>query len=615
MSTNLLKKKFLLGVLLSISFSFDQAVFAGQDGEESSVEQTTTKEEQTASLSITDFMQTMTIMGSVWGSLKILGEYKQFATDYVRPFCVGVHGIYSSGQNPFACPLHICHGIDRICEMYSLSERGCKNLRDFASPIISQLCQALRDNGGVLPYDFAFSKNTVRSLYFRGEAGSGKSRLVMEELPKVFLKDPKDAIIITNGKGFSESEDIINALLGIPQYNLGMGVSLIKQRNLGEKIKANAGRGIVVFDDYTKYNTPALDKCVLSLHDEGKLNTPQGEINCQALLFFFSSDETDEEFFISPEQEVEKIIHSRLLSSSGETIPEKTIVRRVGHPEGFVRKIRFVSLTRLNGEFLKDILNNYFLTKVLPITWKNAKVELSYAMLNQLVSINEFHSDNAQQVFDMTSIQTALLDFRREFNFRSQERPDLIIDYEDYKVRARFKNPDDEYQRNLEYTGEELDLDPLQRIGCFRSFCRRHGISSLFSGLYNGFFSCFCNKENPEEEFYPITESDENSSQNADYNRNPYLRIAKSEGFINRRTVLQSEVRTQINSQEQFLNLDDISKTPTQELEKERVDDTPPQPFIRSTKSAVFSTESLLIPFIRPSKSEMSELLIENTED
>jgi hypothetical protein len=60
----------------------------------------------------------------------------------------------------------------------------------------------------------------------------------MEELSKVFLKDPQDAIIITDGKGFSESENIINALLGVPQYQLGMGISLVKQRNLGEKIIA-----------------------------------------------------------------------------------------------------------------------------------------------------------------------------------------------------------------------------------------------------------------------------------------------------------------------------------------------------------------------------------------
>ncbi|MDR2458142.1 MAG: hypothetical protein LBD41_06660, partial [Clostridiales Family XIII bacterium] len=385
MNFSLLKKMFV--VVVALLLSFNQTVFAGKDGKDSPAEQTSEDTESSikSATFTADFMQTMTVIGSLWGSLKILGEYKQFAIDYVRPFCVGVESVYSSGQNPFADPLHICRGIDRICETYSLSEKGRKNLRDFASPIISQLCQALIDNGGVLPYDFAFSKNTTRSLYFRGESGSGKSRLVMEELPKVFLKDPRDAIIVTNGKGFSDSEDIINALLGVPQYHLGMGISLVKQRNLGEKIRASAGRGIVVFDDYTKYNTSALDKCILSLHDEGKLNTPQGEIDCPAMLFFFSSCETEEEFFICPEQEVEKIIPARLLSGNrGGTIHEKTIVRKVGHPEGFTRKTRFVSLNRLSGGFLRDILNSYFSTTILPITWKNARVELSHNMLDEL---------------------------------------------------------------------------------------------------------------------------------------------------------------------------------------------------------------------------------------
>jgi hypothetical protein len=162
-------------------------------------------------------MQAMTVIGSVWESLKIFGEYKQFAVDYVRPLCVGVHSIYSSGQNPFANPLHICRGIERICETYSLSAKDRRDLKEFAFPIISQLEQALSDHGGVLPYDFAFAKKTTRSLYFRGDSVSGKSRLVMEELPKVFLKDLENAIIITNGKGFSESEDVITALLGVYQ--------------------------------------------------------------------------------------------------------------------------------------------------------------------------------------------------------------------------------------------------------------------------------------------------------------------------------------------------------------------------------------------------------------
>jgi hypothetical protein len=497
MSTNLFKKVFLVVVLLS----FNQAVLA-DNTEKEAPEQTDASIK--SSTSTADFMQTMTVLGSVWGSLKILGEYTQFATDYVRPFFVRIEGIYSSGQNPFANPLHICKGIDRICEMYSLSTKDRKNLKDFASPIISQLCQALKDNGGVLPYDFAFSKNTIRSLYFRGEAGSGKSMLVMEELPKVFLKDPNDAIIITNGKGFSESEDIIDALLGIPQYRLGMGVSLVKKRNLGEKIKANAGRGIVVFDDYTKYNTPALDKCILSLHDEGKLNTPQGEIDCPALLFFFSSDESAEEFLITPEREVKNIIPASSLSKNKEEIiQEKITIRRVGHPEGFARKTRFISLTRLNGNILRDILNNYFLTKVLPITWKNAKVELSSDMLSELAYLNGLPDDSAQQAFDMTSIQTALLDFRREFNFKSQESPDLIIDYKDCKVKVYFRNPQDALLRTLEYTGEDLDLQPLQQNGCFISLSIRYGISFLLRSLYNGCSYCCCNKESPDEEFSP----------------------------------------------------------------------------------------------------------------
>jgi hypothetical protein len=273
-----------------------------------------------------------------------------------------------------------------------------------------------------------------------------------------------------------------------------MGVSLVKQRNLGERIKANAGRGIVVFDDYTKYNTPALDRCILSVYDEGKLNTPQGEIDCPAMLFFFSSSETEEEFLICPEQEIEKVMPSRrLLRNSEETIPERTIVRRVGHPEGFARKTRFVSLTRLKGEVLRDILSDHFSTTILPTIWRNAKVELSQDMLTELVRLNEARDDNAQQAFDMTSIQTALLEFRREFNFTPQESPDLIIDYEDRSVKIHFRNPEDAYQRSLEDRREELALHPVQQIGCFRSFCRRYGISSFLRSLY----------ERLEEDYYP----------------------------------------------------------------------------------------------------------------
>jgi hypothetical protein len=511
--------KRILVLVATLVLSFNQAIFADKDGKNSATEQTTedTESSTNSSTSTSNFMQTMTVVGSVWGSLKILGEYKQFAVDYVRPFCIEVESIYSSGQNPFADPLHICNGIDRICQEYSLSEEGCKNLRDFASPIILQLCQALQDNGGVLPYNFTFSKNTIRSLYFRGESGSGKSRLVMENLPKVFLKDPRDVIIITNGKGFSETEDIISALLGTPQYRLGMDVSLVKQKNLGEKIRANAGRGIVVFDDYTKYNTAALDKCILSLHDEGKLNTPQGEIDCPALLFFFSSDETEEEFFICPEQTVERIVPARQLSkNSEETIPERTIVRRVGHPEGFVRKTRSVSLTRLSGEFLRNILNNYFLTEVLPVTWRNARIELSHSTLDELVRLNESRYGSIYKAFDMSSIQTALVDFRREFNFRPQASPDLVIDYENHTIKVHFRNPEED-PTSLEYIGPELDLQPIQQIGCFRGFCRRFGISSFFTSLYSGISSCFCcNKENLE---------DEDSEYDPNYTENPSFTV------------------------------------------------------------------------------------------
>jgi hypothetical protein len=546
----LFKKILVLAVTLILSFS--QAVFAGKDTEDSAAEQTTedTESSTNSPASTSNFMQAMTVVGSVWGGLKILAEYKQFAIDYVRPFCVGIESVYSSGQNPFANPLHICSGIDRICETYSLTEKGRKNLRDFASPIISQLYQALIDNGGVLPYNFTFAKNTIRSLYFRGEPGSGKSRLVMEELPKIFLKDPQDVIIITNGKGFSESEDIISALLETPQYRIGMDVSLLKQRNLGERIRANAGRGIVVFDDYTKYNTPALDKCILSLHDEGKLNTPQGEIDCPAMLFFFSSDETEEEFLICPEQTVERIVPARRLSEdSEEIIPERTIVRKVGHPEGFVRKTRTVSLTRLNGEFLKDILNNHFLTEVLPVTWRNARVELSNDILDELVRLNESCYGSIYKAFDMSSLQTALLDFRKEFNFSPQASPDLVIDYKDHTVKVLFKNPEeeDEYQTNSEDTRRELDLNPVQQIGCFKSFCRRFGISSCFSSLCGVISSCFCcNNESLEDEDLKY---EGNTSQNPNYYRNSHFK-----------TKTTDSIDTQDSDEEQLSSSDDILK-------------------------------------------------------
>jgi hypothetical protein len=39
----------------------------------------------------------------------------------------------------------------------------------------------------------------------------------------------------------------------------------------------------------------------------------------------------------------------------------------------------------------------------------------------------------------MIFIQTVLLDLRREFNFRSQKSPNLIVDYDDRMVKFTLK--------------------------------------------------------------------------------------------------------------------------------------------------------------------------------
>jgi len=421
-----------------------------------------------------------------------------FTLNFVRPLWNSVQGQYYAGQNPFASPLHICRGLSRISEQYSLNQDNCRILREFTAPIVMQLAQTLRENDGVLPRNFAFAKDTIRSLYLYGESGSGKSRLVLEELPKIFLRDPRSAIIVTDSKGFSYEEDVFNALFAKPIFTYGStGVSIKRQRNVGEKIIANAGRGVVVFDDYTKYSTTALDRAIISLHNEGKINTVQGEIDCPALLLFLCSSETEEEFKLFPEQEAERKIPARRLNEEDddEIIPEQVKVRRVGHPRGFVRRVRHMHLPRLKSENLRKALSDYFDSKVAPNILRNCRVELGPSALDELIRLNERRGGDLEHAFEMSAIQAAILDFKLSMEKRTQDM-DLVVTFSHSKFQVRLKS----YENLSETTDTTTDNDliPDRRLGCFASFNRRYGISSgirRFGSLVSSFFCCCCCQE------------------------------------------------------------------------------------------------------------------------
>ncbi|MDR1364388.1 MAG: AAA family ATPase [Oscillospiraceae bacterium] len=182
-------------------------------------------------------------------------------------------------------------------------------------------------------------------IYLYGPSGVGKS-FIAKRLPHILLTNSEPLIMSSADVDKEKKETVVNQLFNsVSQYSDRMPPTKLLIRYL----KNNPG-GVVIFEEYDKVCTPALNEIFRTAIEQGTINIDGERIECFGTTFIFTSNEDDISMEGFEKSDEEKIDKQSL--SEGYT--------RVWHSKSFLNRIKKVKFKNLTAAEYADILRKHF---------------------------------------------------------------------------------------------------------------------------------------------------------------------------------------------------------------------------------------------------------------
>ena len=191
-------------------------------------------------------------------------------------------------------------------------------------------------------------------LYLYGPSGVGKS-FIAKRLPKALLSEGEPLILSSSDVNKEKKESVVDQLFSSTAQN---SEKFVPTKPLIKYLKNNPG-GVVIFEEYDKICTPALDEVIRGAIDQGIINIDGEKVNCSGTTFIFTSNEDD----IS----MNGFDENSDLSLSKENL--EAGCTRVKHSKSFLNRIKKVKFKNLTSPEYADIIESHFNT--VNNYWKN----------------------------------------------------------------------------------------------------------------------------------------------------------------------------------------------------------------------------------------------------
>lgn len=274
-------------------------------------------------------------------------------------------------------------------------------------------------------------------IYLYGPSGVGKS-FIAHRLPQILMQNSEPLVMSSSDVDKEKKESVVEQLLrSEKQQESGNTGRIAPTKPLINYLKNNPG-GVVIFEEYDKICTPALDEVFRTAMEQGTVNIDGEKIDCSGTTFIFTSNEDDismEGFDKTAEEKLDK--HSL---SEGYT--------RVWHSKSFlnrIKKVRFKNLTA--SEYAEIIKNHFELIAAYWIDEKNGNIRLTIsgetikALSEQVEKINQ--GARPIDLWIIPEIQMALgnkIKAAPDYDFYSGKSFNVIYDIENKKLQIINEN-------------------------------------------------------------------------------------------------------------------------------------------------------------------------------
>lgn len=207
-------------------------------------------------------------------------------------------------------------------------------------------------------YDIVVAKDQVKwrgkkyshcdVIYLYGPSGVGKS-FIAKRLPCVLIKNCEPLIVSSSDVDKEKEESVVDQLFNSTSKSCENSSRITPIKPLIKYLKKNPG-GVVIFEEYDKFCTPALDEVFRTAIEQGTINIDGEKIDCSGTTFIFTSNEDD----VSMEG-FEKTDEDKLGKQS-----VREGYTRVWHSKSFLNRIKKVRFKNLTAKEYEKIMKNHF---------------------------------------------------------------------------------------------------------------------------------------------------------------------------------------------------------------------------------------------------------------
>ena len=191
-------------------------------------------------------------------------------------------------------------------------------------------------------------------LYLYGPSGVGKS-FIAKRLPKALLSAGEPLILSSSDVNKEKKESVVDQLFNSVTQN---SEKIIPTKPLIKYLKNNPG-GVLIFEEYDKICTPALDEVIRGAIDQGIINIDGEKVDCSGTTFIFTSNEDD--ISMNGFDENSDLSLSKENLEAGYT--------RVAHSKSFLNRIKKVKFKNLTSLEYANIIKSHF--NMVNAYWKN----------------------------------------------------------------------------------------------------------------------------------------------------------------------------------------------------------------------------------------------------